>query len=367
MRRLQYLDSLRGIAALYVLFFHLALVPPFKPVPPEWLRPVVMFGGSGVTLFFVVSAFSLCMTMPRHEQSGGVLSYYLSRIFRIAPLFYFMIAATYLRDVWEFGVYHSAWKVFMSASFLFNLVPGEQEGFVWASWTIGLEMAFYVVFPLAYARAQGIARKCALLFGALTAHLLLPRVLAFLGMQSPMLETYQHFSLVEILPVFIIGMIAFDLQRLLASLAHARDVGRALIGGGLFGLLGIALGDITPAAPVIGPWHMQGVFYAALLLGLSLCPLKAFVNGLTQFFGTISYSFYLWHASIIYFSSPLYEAIYGLGLPKTVSFLACGGVTIAITTALSYVTYRVIELPGMRLGKRVLARMSPVRSAVVGA
>jgi peptidoglycan/LPS O-acetylase OafA/YrhL len=86
-KRLEFLDSLRGIAAVYVVIFHTALVSAPKPSLPDWAKPIVLFGASGVMLFFVISGFSLCLTMPRHEQSNTPLaSYYLSRFFRIAPL-----------------------------------------------------------------------------------------------------------------------------------------------------------------------------------------------------------------------------------------------------------------------------------------
>src|SRR4029078_7315847 len=113
---------------------------------------------------------------------------------------------------------------FVSSSFIFNIIPGEQEGFVWAGWTIGVEMIFYAVFPITYYFANGIPRKVGLLFAALAANLLLPRVLVFFGIQPPLLETYQHFSIVQIFPVFVVGMIAFEFQKYLISLRNASDL-----------------------------------------------------------------------------------------------------------------------------------------------
>lgn len=91
--RLYFLDSLRGLAAIYVLAFHVFASPqPNMPLPPmakQWLD----FGHTGVTLFFVISAFSLSMTMPRHIASGApILSFAISRFFRIVPLFHVLIA-----------------------------------------------------------------------------------------------------------------------------------------------------------------------------------------------------------------------------------------------------------------------------------
>jgi pyruvate dehydrogenase E1 component len=48
--RLAFIDSLRGLAALYVLVYHLVLVPNPDLAMPGWIRPIIMNGGSGVTL-----------------------------------------------------------------------------------------------------------------------------------------------------------------------------------------------------------------------------------------------------------------------------------------------------------------------------
>jgi peptidoglycan/LPS O-acetylase OafA/YrhL len=39
MRRLDFVDSLRGLAALYIVAFHTALVPKPNLAVPHWARP----------------------------------------------------------------------------------------------------------------------------------------------------------------------------------------------------------------------------------------------------------------------------------------------------------------------------------------
>ena len=58
-----------------------------------------------------------------------------------------MMFLYYFRDIVIFDAYQDLETVLLSASFLFNLFPGHMEGFVWASWTIGIEMLFYAIFP----------------------------------------------------------------------------------------------------------------------------------------------------------------------------------------------------------------------------
>ena len=68
---------------------------------------------------------------------------------RIAPLFYFWLVLSILRDAIFKGAAgsHSAGEIGANALFLFNLYEPFQFGIVWASWTIGVEMLFYAVFP----------------------------------------------------------------------------------------------------------------------------------------------------------------------------------------------------------------------------
>jgi peptidoglycan/LPS O-acetylase OafA/YrhL len=92
MRRLDFVDSLRGLAAIYIVAYHTTLVPNPDLAVPHWAQAVVLNGGSAVTLFFVISAFSLCHTMKAHTgQQGEIRDFYIRRLFRIAPLFYVVI------------------------------------------------------------------------------------------------------------------------------------------------------------------------------------------------------------------------------------------------------------------------------------
>ena len=102
--RLGFLDGMRGVAALYTVIFHVAVVP-IVPQPmtelPKWFAKFVLFGHSGVTLFFVISGFSLCLAMPGHLSSCAPhMSYGLARYFRIAPLFYVLLGVTLFRNVY---------------------------------------------------------------------------------------------------------------------------------------------------------------------------------------------------------------------------------------------------------------------------
>jgi len=70
-RRLAYLDGLRAIAALMVFLIHSG-APALRAAGPIG-NSIVDHGKYGVTVFFVVSAYSLCVSL-RPAFDGGRVS-----------------------------------------------------------------------------------------------------------------------------------------------------------------------------------------------------------------------------------------------------------------------------------------------------
>jgi len=147
LHRLDFVDSIRGLAALYVVTFHLVYIPNPSLRLPFWVRSFITNGDTGVTLFFIVSAFTLAYSMnQRGGEPRSTLRFYVRRFFRIVPLFYFWIFLTSIRDFVSFRVTHSIQDILLSVFFVFNFIPGKSTGIVWASWTLGIEMIFYLLF-----------------------------------------------------------------------------------------------------------------------------------------------------------------------------------------------------------------------------
>ena len=84
-KKLHFIDSLRGLAALYVVLHHIAYAIGDKVIVPRWLEPLAFLGSSGVTLFFVVSAFTLCLSMEARQEGElqPLTNYFIRRFFRI--------------------------------------------------------------------------------------------------------------------------------------------------------------------------------------------------------------------------------------------------------------------------------------------
>lgn len=83
--KLSYIDVLRGIAVLLVISVHHGML--FMQLP--LIHYVSGFGQMGVQLFFVASAYTLCLSASRRTEPAR--NFYIRRYFRIAPLYYFAI------------------------------------------------------------------------------------------------------------------------------------------------------------------------------------------------------------------------------------------------------------------------------------
>lgn len=357
LHRLAFLDALRGLAAVYVVLFHVMAMPSPALATDPVSAAVLMAGGTGVALFFVISAFSLCYTMPRHARSGTPrLSFYLHRLFRIAPLFLVLLAFSIWRDGRGDHAGHSAGEIAANLTFTFNLFSGWEEGIVWASWAIGVEMLFYAVFPLLHACITSTARA-AWAAAAATLAMLLATAGVF---GDGGLAAVGALGLLRHLPVFAYGLLAYHLFNTLAD-ADPRRATRAgagilLAAAALWLALvfGLATGRVAEG---LG-WVLFGLCYAAALVGLSRIHLGGVVNRFTAYLGQISYSLYLMHPIVIAVLIPLFRRIQATVPQPTLAYLLCAALTLAVALPLAHLGYRWVEVPGIRAGHRLLAAIS---------
>lgn len=360
--RLGFLDSLRGLAAVYVVVYHMLLIPQPALVSPLWAEKFAHSGGNGVMMFFIGSAFSLYYTMPMRERdSRPLLSFYLHRFFRIAPLFYLLLPLSMLRDWLLFDATHSPWEVLASLLFVFNLVPGWEDGIVWASWTIGIEMVFYAVFPLVYVRIRRLSTAVAFFFACILLWMAIQLALEYLVLPAGWKATILQWNALRHFPTFALGVVLFfgfmRFQGEPADPEARRGLGSALMLGGLFAYCAMLQGWLPPVFGNAYGW--VGVVCAILAMGLALHPTRLVVNRATAYLGKVSYSVYLLHPTLVYLLIPVYRWLYAELGNLTLAFLASFALTLAILLPLSSLAYRWVERPGVELGRRIASRWSP--------
>ena len=202
-RKLEGLHGLRAVAALSVALFHLQYIPSLAMT--SWRASLIAPLYLSVHLFFVVSAFSLYHSSRYAPASYG--AYLVKRFFRIAPLYYVMLAFV----VWRLGF--PGWPALLSnLTFTFNLVPGLEQSMVWAGWSVGVEMLFYLMLPALLACFRGWV-AFAILFLVAAA---VSAVVWHLTTGAPGLrEYYAYYSLAGNMPSFFAGLLAYSLFKIL--------------------------------------------------------------------------------------------------------------------------------------------------------
>ena len=144
--RLKNLQSLRGVAALLVVFYHLGKVELKYGRGTPLLPDFMAIGIAGVDLFFVISGFIMVMitadTARNFQTFKGFLYKRLTRIYPLYWVFSGMVLVVYW---WQPTWVNSSQggKVDILASFL--LLPQQQLPLLMVGWTLVHELYFYIV------------------------------------------------------------------------------------------------------------------------------------------------------------------------------------------------------------------------------
>nr|WP_306943860.1 acyltransferase [Streptomyces phaeochromogenes] len=143
-RRLAWLDALRGIAAIVVVFEHASY--SFMADFRQELMPQFNTGRYGILVFFLVSGYIIPASL---ERRGCVRTFWIGRVFRMYPLWATAVAAVLainllgLANMRDFGHQSTATATVAHAGLLQELLGTPSVLLV--LWTLSYEMAFYLL------------------------------------------------------------------------------------------------------------------------------------------------------------------------------------------------------------------------------
>jgi len=353
MKRLAYVDALRGYAILLVIAAHAGLTfSDFSPMATTFLVQTAR----GVQLFFVASAMTLWMSWE--ARNDGAKAFYVRRFFRIAPMYYLCLPIflalsglgpnMYAPD--GIGIRH----ILMAATFTHGFMVDTITSVVPGSWSIADEMMFYGIFPLLMAIRVRISTAFVLVVLGTIACIVLTEFA--IGTVAHMPDqawrgawaNFYFLWFVNQFPCFLFGMLV----------ARWISEDRPTLWPPLLVIGSIALALLNAFQPHIPVWNrlslpMQyGVIFALFALGLSKWQPTLLVNPVICWIGKVSYSGYLVHFLLIALGSPFPRETYAI------AFISLSTLTIAISS----VTYLLIEKPFIRIG-HALAGAPAIRPA----
>lgn len=145
-------DGLRGIAILAVLLYHCH--PRLQGTPFE---AFIVWGWSGVSLFFVLSGFLITgIILDAKSSPRFYANFFARRFLRIWPvywlllfLFYFFFPFLFSGYVWMFHeIVRAPWLPLLL--FIQNLWPIALPGAIGPTWSLAIEQQFYLLWtPIA--------------------------------------------------------------------------------------------------------------------------------------------------------------------------------------------------------------------------
>jgi peptidoglycan/LPS O-acetylase OafA/YrhL len=357
MQRLECLDGLRGLLAVYVLLGHMA---PFAVLPAA-VQSALSHGGAAVDVFFVLSGLVITQSLLR--AGGKAMPFLITRLARIYPVFLlvFVVAATV--HPWSCGFERMPWigpenaarticvmadphgwlaEIIAHLTMTHGLFPDGVLKDVWVSylgsaWSLSTEWQFYVLALLAVSWSS---RLCWILLALAVAgiawRLTVPDPWLF---SRAFLPNKAHF--------FALGVASVPLVR--------RETGALL----RYGLVLVASLVICATQGEIGKMLPPVIW--TLCLGVQMLsdrPVSRAVgwvlrNSVSQYLGAISYCLYL-------VNEPIHK-LTGVGL----SWVAGGNamlftlVWIPLATGLPLLAaiwlHKHVEMPALRWGRSLAA------------
>jgi peptidoglycan/LPS O-acetylase OafA/YrhL len=369
-KRLGWLDALRGWAALVVVWFHLS---PSVLGPERHLAVFrhIDLGKYGVLLFFLVSGYVIPMSLERH---GDLRRFWIGRLCRIYPAYLATIVVVAALGAWRGGLLGHASML---------LEPLGLRGAVRVFWTLSYEMIFYLVVSGLFAwrlhrlsawwatglaliaLLAGRALPDGLLAGRWTAAVLLMLVAATVG---AFLAGWNRIGGVLGLAFVLLPAVNGHPSAKSTVVASWQAVlllavmfaGTALYRRPRTGV--VALVVVGASLVLANPGHAlwaANVAAVAVTFGVAWALRGRPIPRVLGFLGRISYSLYLLHVVVLMLLARL---VPGLAERPGGLRVAVGLAFLALAMSVAWASYRLVEVPGQRLGQWLSGRLTTQRA-----
>jgi peptidoglycan/LPS O-acetylase OafA/YrhL len=360
------LDGVRGLACLTILIYHY-VVCQIAAVPGTLLSRSLHALGltwTGVDLFFVLSGFLLGGILIDHRSSPNPLTvFYVRRTCRIFPL-YFAWLALFLVLPLLLGrgpVFHLLFDdrlpTWTYAVYVQNFVTAWRNDFgpdwLGITWSLAVEEQFYLVLPALVVLTP--PRRLPSLLAALIVSA--PAMRIMLRLNWPVWLLAPHVLLPCRWDALFLGVFGAWVTRQPGWTANREQIRRLLwfsfpiLAAGMLALLIWRPSPIDSVMVEVGYTWVALFYLAVLLLAQDATWIaRLFRNRVLVFFGTVSYGVYLFHEGI----SGLVHGFVRGAPPKIedAQGLAVTALAFALTVLLATASYRIIEAPMLKFGRR---------------
>jgi len=362
--KLKHIDSIRGIAILMVILVHTS-----QKIDGLNIISLIIagYGQMGVQLFFVASAFTLCLSASKREnESKPIAKYAIRRAFRIAPTYYLgilgyfvlsLIRSMYLNGNIIIPEKYTFENVFSNLLFVHGFYEPANNIIVPGGWSIGTEMAFYVLFPLLYLIAIKIpiftiAKMASWLLAGLFISQFGIALLSFNG-STISNSNFIYFNLITQLPVFFIGIGYYFISNR-SILDHNWKFDALLffcftcISIFLWQLKIDHLFSIIPFTSGISFMFLMEIFRKN----------DGFNRAILIRIGQVSYSMYIIHFIFAHTITGFLAPLLSSHLKSDISLLLFYALSVSGSFILALLTEKYLEKPFIGIGRNIIARLN---------
>jgi len=346
-------DGLRGVAAMLVVLYHLYynIETSMRPHLPETLHDLLkILGGTGVFIFFVLSGFVISMSLRGAQLSGRFIAMFaLRRSIRLDPPYWTAMAlcmamavlSTHLVAEAAGRGQYTVPQVVAHLLYLQDLLNYPQISAVF--WTLCIELQFYLVLVLLLTLCARLARP------GMAVWIVATLVAASIAIQASGFHMPMRGLFIPHWHMFGLGVIT--------CWCLFKDVSWRWWWTLVIAELALVFG-LKPNPATLAP------VLASLVLVLSATwePARNWLGStLSQYLGRISYSLYLMHPTIGWSTMSVLKKLFGeQSFALDLLYVAAG---IATSIISAHMLYRLVELPAIRLSKKIPLPHAETRAA----
>ncbi len=372
------IQALRGISVLSVMLDHRYILMPWDKNP--FLAGLDPFFGFwiGVDIFFAISGFVIAQELlpnffyikTSYDLCTELAKFWVKRVFRILPTAWFMIASTlaiaaFFNNTPAWGNFEGNFKDAMASlanvmnfhawAFIYHVIPPPYgAGLFGALWSLSVEEQFYIILPfLIYFLGQRFLKYFILLVCVAQIFLYRPGASFLWFIRSDAL--------------FLGVAIAMTLSSSARTIFEPRFLGKSTFLRYMSCSFLLILILSLSKTEII--WFATGLvaILAGILVWIASFDKKyllpdSFLKRILVWIGTRSYSIYIFHI-------PIYHALYHVWchfegaqqMPRKYHLYYLGG-TIFLVCILSSVSYKFLEQPMRKWGRRIADSLA-VRNA----
>lgn len=343
--RLDYLDSIRGLAALLVVVSHI-FETYIKHNPANYSKLVTLFelvepGRIGVIVFFLTSGFVIPWSLKLNAEHA-LKNFVIRRFFRLYPAYWFSIIVAVIVGIGVGVNIISVEQTLMNFTMIQKFLG--VESVIGAYWTLHLELVFYVL--------------CAVLFtlGLLHKNHYLIMLTILFCLCSVGVAALRYYSQIKVPIIMPLGLAIMFYGALLRNyfIEKQTELTKPLIFLTVFYFSALLIADHFYYVDGWLKWFLTHVMaFSTFFLLVTKVKLH---QAIAVYLGRVSYSLYLLHAMVIGVAFEVFGDFAYSGVGFVVTLITIIGASILCAD----LSYRFIEKPGVELARKITSKYKKV-------